>query len=124
MGGECDRGSVVLAVVVPALFVLVFGAINVAWWYHARNVALAAARAGADAGRLHGSTTAGGAATALAFAARAGSGALQGPAVSTAGSSPATVCVTVTGVAPLIVPLVPDLHVTQRSCGPVEVFTR
>jgi len=101
----------------PVLFVLVFGSINVAWWYHARNVALAAARAGSDAGRLQG-------AAARAFALRAGAGALGSPAVSTAGTSASTVCVTVSGVAPLIVPLVPDLHVSQRSCGPVEVFSR
>ena len=119
-----DRGSVELAVVVPVLLVLVFGAVNVAWWYHARNVALAAARAGADTGRLHGSTATQGAAAALSFATRAGTGALDGPGVSTAGSTAGTVCITVTGVAPLIIPLVPDLHVSQRSCGPAEVFTR
>jgi len=123
-GRSRDRGSVELAVVVPVLLLLVFGAVNVAWWYHARNVALAAARAGSDAGRLQGATAAQGAAAARAFAARAGTGALDAPAVSTAGSSATTVCVTVTGVAPLIIPLVPDLHVSQRSCGPVEVFTR
>ena len=109
---------------VPVLLVLVFGAVNVAWWYHARNVALAAARAGAEAGRLSGATPAQGAAAAKAFAVRAGAGVLGVPATSTAGSRPGTVCVTVTGVAPLMVPLVPDLHVGQRSCAPVEVFTR
>ena len=108
----------------PVLFVLVFGSINVAWWYHARNVALAAARAGSDAGRLQGAAAGRGAEAARAFAQRAGAGALGSPAVSTAGTSASTVCVTVSGVAPLIVPLVPDLHVSQRSCGPVEVFSR
>ena len=40
-----ERGSVTaLAVVFPTLLLLVILAVNAAYWYHARSVALAAAR--------------------------------------------------------------------------------
>ena len=59
---------------------------------------------------------------ALAFARSAASGYLLAPSASTAGSSEATVEVTVTGQAPSLVPGI-VIKITQVARAPVEQFT-
>jgi len=120
-GGE--RGSVTaLAVVFPTLLLLVMLAVNAAYWYHARSVALAAARDGLTAARLQGSSAAAGVADAADYARSTGTGVLNNPQASAAGSTATTICITVAGSAPL---MVPGFHATvsRRACGPVERVT-
>ncbi|MBB5787452.1 TadE/TadG family type IV pilus assembly protein [Jiangella mangrovi] len=51
-----ERGSATLETVVlwPAVFLLIFGIVHAGLWFHARNVALSAAREGARAASVDG----------------------------------------------------------------------
>ncbi len=118
-----ERGSVTaLAVVFPTLLLLVILTVNAAYWYHARSVALAAARDGLTAARLQGSSPAAGVAAATNYARSTGTGVLNNPQASTTGSTATSICITVTGSAPL---MVPGFHaaVRQHACGPTERVT-
>lgn len=121
----CDRGaiSLELAILFPALLLVVFTAIQAALWYHARSLALAAAQEGTRAARAEDSSLAAGRAAAQAFLDRAAADTLLDTAVSTAGSSPAEVRVRVTGRAISVFPGLPGPGVAQESRGPVERFT-
>ena len=118
-----ERGSVTaLAIVFPTVLLLVILTVNAAYWYHARSVALAAARDGLATARLQGSSPAAGVNAATHYAQATGAGLLDAPRASAAGSTATTICITVTGSAPL---LVPGFHpaVSQHACGPVERVT-
>ena len=118
-----DRGALTLSyvAVLPFLFLVVMVIVQASFWFLAREAALAAARQGADAARVLGASTAAGPAAALAFARQSGSGYLDNPAVSSAGSTATTVSVTVTGRAPTLVPgLV--VRVSETVQAPVEEF--
>ncbi len=118
-----ERGSVTaLAVVFPTLLLLVILTVNAAYWYHARSVALAAARDGLTAARLQGSSPAAGVAAAAEYARSTGTGVLNNPQASAAGSTATSVCTTVSGSAPLMVPGFQPT-VRQHACGPVERVT-
>jgi hypothetical protein len=95
--------------------------IQASFWFLARESALAAARQGADAARALGASRAAGPTAALAFARRAGSGYLDDPSASLAGSSATTVSISVTGRVPSFVPgLV--VNVSETVQAPVEEF--
>ena len=118
-----DRGALSLSyvVIMPVVFLFLMSVIQASFWFLARDAALAAARQGADAARVLGSSTAAGPAAALAFARRAGGGYLLDPAASAAHSNPATISVTVTGHVPSFVPgLV--VSVSETVQAPVEEF--
>jgi Flp pilus assembly protein TadG len=119
-----DRGALTLSyvVIVPVFLVAVMVIAQASLWYLARQAALAAARQGADAARAQGATLDAGPRAALAFARQSASGYLLGPAATTAGSSPGTVEVTVSGHAPSLVPGV-VINVRQVARAPVEQFT-
>ncbi|MBO0822363.1 MAG: pilus assembly protein [Actinobacteria bacterium] len=118
-----DSGALILGyvAVLPFVFVFLMVIIQGAFWFLAREAALAAARQGADAARtLEASRTAGSTA-AVAFARAAGSGYLLDPRAETRGSNNATVSITVTGHVPSFVPgLVVSVSETARV--PVEEF--
>lgn len=113
-----------LAVLFPAFLLLVFGGVQAAEWYHVRNLCLAAADAGVQAGRTTGASDADANRAAAEFLGRAGGGTATDPAVSTAGSSAAILRVEVTASVPRVLPL-PGLsmRVTQSSRATWEVFT-
>ena len=124
--GIGDRGSatVELAVLFPAFLALVFGGVQAAEWYHVRNLCLAAADSGVQAGRTTGATDAQARHAAAAFLTRAGAGTVAAPAVSTAGSSTALVRVEVSASVPRVLPLPGlSLRVTQSARSAREVFT-
>jgi Flp pilus assembly protein TadG len=120
-----DRGaiSLELAILFPALLLVVFTAIQAALWYHARSLALAAAQEGVRAARAEDSSLGAGRAAAQAFLDRAAADTLLDTTVSTAGSGPAEVRVRVTGRAISVFPGVPGPGVAQESRGAVERFT-
>lgn len=118
-----DRGALTLSyvAVLPFVFLFLMVIIQAAFWFLARDAALAAARQGADAARVLGAPRSAGPAAALAFARAAGAGYLQDPRASARGSSPATVSITVTGHVPSFVPgLV--VNVSETAQAPAEGF--
>ena len=115
-----DRGSysLELAILAPAVLLLVLLCIQTGLWWHARQVALTAARNGVDAGRALGASPATGALTSRSFLDRFG-GSIHGPSVSTAGSTATTVRIEVDGAVDTLLPGV-HLHVAQHAEGPRE----
>ena len=118
-----DDGALTLSYVVVLPFVLLFimAVIQASFWFLAREAALAAAREGADAARALDAQRSAGRVAALAFARHAGSGYLLDPEASTAGSSPSTVSLTVTGKVPSFVPGI-TVRVSETVQAPVEKF--
>lgn len=119
-----DRGSISLELVVvfPVVLLIIFGGIQAALYFYARNMALAAAQEGLRSARVENGTAGAGAASAHAFLRRAGSDILTGTSVAPA-RGPAEARVTVQGQALSLVPGVAGLPVSQTAAGPVERFT-
>lgn len=105
----------------PAVLLLVFGLVQGALWYHARDVATAAAAEGAAAGRAEAGTAAAGEQQAAAFLARTGDSVLDARVVATRDA--ARVQVTVSGRSISLLPGLPGPAVNQSVTGPVERFT-
>lgn len=121
--GEAGAATIETAIAVPVVLLLVFGSLQGALWYHARNVALAAATQGMETARVTtGSSTAGRAAAASFVAAAGGADVLTGLTV-TASRASAQASITVTGQSISVLPGVPGPAVSQTVTGPVERFT-
>ncbi|MCA0296527.1 MAG: pilus assembly protein [Actinobacteria bacterium] len=119
-----ERGSVPLetAVLAPAILLIIGLIVQAGFWFHARDVAIAAAEEGARAAAYDGAGASNGRSAAADFASRVGRGALKDVAVSaTRGATTATV--TVTGHS---ISLVPGLTFTiqQSASVPTERITR
>lgn len=119
-----DTGSITLEIVIafPVAMLGVLLSINAALWYHARDIALAAAQEGVRTGRAYHANPAAGGPTAVAFARTVGHGLLLDPSADTHGTTSTTVVIHVRGQA---VSLVPGLHLSidQVARGPIERFT-
>jgi Flp pilus assembly protein TadG len=121
-----DRGSATLEITVlfPAVLLATFGLIQGALYFHARDVALAAATDGLTAARARNGSGEEGRRVATAFLARAGgTDVLLGPSVTSARTA-TTATVTVSGRTMSLVPGLPGWSVSQSASGPVERFTR
>ena len=118
-----EAGALTLSyvVVLPFVFVFLMVIIQAAFWFLARDAALAAARQGADAARALNAPRSAGPAAALAFAREAGQGYLQDPEATDAGSTSTTVSVTVRGHVPSFIPGLVVL-VSETVQAPVEAF--
>jgi Flp pilus assembly protein TadG len=118
-----QRGSLSLetAILFPVVFLILFGLVQGAWWYHARNVANAAANDGAAAARVENAPPGAGAEAARATADRSGS-VLHNVNVSTAATA-TTVTVTVTGNATMILTDWKVFRITQSVTSPRERLT-
>jgi Flp pilus assembly protein TadG len=88
-------------IIFPAVMLLILTIIQAGLWWHARNVALAAAQQGVEAARGREATLSQGTAETRSFLDRAG-GSLSG--VSVTGTTGATVRIEVTGTVDTIVP--------------------
>jgi Flp pilus assembly protein TadG len=117
-----DRGAnpVELAVVMPAILLLLFGSIQVAAWFLARSTAMHAAQSGVNAQRVHQAPAGAGVERATAFLTAAGDW-LADPQSSCADTATEVTC-TVTGKAISVVPGV-HLTVSQTAHGTVERWT-
>ncbi len=118
-----DRGALSLTyvVILPVFFLFLMGVIQASFWFLARDAALAAARQGADAARITGSSLTAGHSEAMTFAHEVGSGYLLGPSAVVRRVDAATISVTVDGHVPSFVPgLSVSVHETVQA--PVEVF--
>jgi Flp pilus assembly protein TadG len=120
-----DAGSVTveLAIVFPALLLIVTALIQYALWFHARSLALAAAQQGVTVARAYGSTPQAGRDEALAFVAEHGADTLISPAVVASTPAVGQVQVVVTGTSVSVLPGVGGITVTQTATGPVERLT-
>jgi Flp pilus assembly protein TadG len=122
-----DRGSsaIELALLAPALIILTMFVVQWALWFQARQVALDAAQAGARVARAQQpGWPAQSVSQALSFYDQVGTKLLGGPhaSVSPAGGQPNAVYVTVTGTVPTLIPLIPQLTVSETAGGDVECF--
>ena len=106
----------------PFVFLFIMVLIQASFWFLARDAALAAARQGADAARVARVRPARQARPPPWHSpAQAGQGYLESPAASRAGSTGATVSITVSGHVPSFVPgLV--VRVSETVQAPVEKF--
>lgn len=118
-----DGGALTLSyvIIVPVFLSALMVITQASMWYLARQAALAAARQGADAARALNAPLRDGPTAALAFA-RTQSGYLRDPAANSAGSTPHTVQITVTGRVPSFVPGL-AIGVRETVQAPVERFT-
>ena len=125
---RCDdgRGSATLEIVVlfPAVLLATFGLVQGALYYHARDVALAAATDGLTAARSRSGNAEEGRRAAAAFLQRAGGDAVLPASVVRSERTAIAATVTVSGHAMSLVPGVPGWAVEQSASGPVERFTR
>ena len=108
----------------PAVLLATFGLIQGALYYHARDVALAAATDGLTAARTRTGSDEEGRQVAVAFLERAGGeDVLPGSSVDSVRTA-TTATVTVTGRTLSLVPGLAGWSVSQTASGPVERFTR
>ncbi|MDH2392221.1 TadE/TadG family type IV pilus assembly protein [Streptomyces sp. HNM0663] len=119
---ERGFGSVEFAVLAVVVLALIFTAIQVGLYYHARKVAQSAARQGVEAGRQFGASEGDGVAQAQTFLNRFG-GSVQEPSVSSAGSTTEEIRITVRGSVATLVPGL-TLDVVQHADAPIERFTQ
>jgi hypothetical protein len=129
LGAERERGAtpVELAIVMPAILVLLFASIQAAVWFVGRSTALHAAQAGVNAQRVYQAGPGAGEAGARHFLTRAGDWLVgwdePGPTcVATPADEPVEVTCTVRGRALSVIPLV-DWEIRQSAHGTVERWT-
>lgn len=122
--GSDDRGStsLQLVIVMPALLLAFFGALQAGLFYQARAVALAAAEEGTRVASTENGSAAGGRRAAASFASRVGGSWLQGQSVS-GSRGVATATVTVTGRSLSLIPGYDGFPISQTASLPVERIT-
>jgi Flp pilus assembly protein TadG len=118
--GESGATALELAIVTPALLLAIFTAIQVALWFHAREVAIASAQEGARVLRSESGTEAVARDRTLDFIRQLGGRVLEQPSV-TASRTTTVATVEVRGTSVAIVRGI-ELPVHARSSGPVERF--
>ncbi|WP_328814395.1 TadE family protein [Nonomuraea cypriaca] len=126
--GERGVTAVELALLMPIILAVALLIVQVALWFHGRQVAEAAAREGArvarsapfDSGDWEGAATA----KATDIVRAIGPRLLSGATATTSEQEPDERFVTVTGSAVQVIPLLPDLTftITATAGGPVECF--
>ncbi|MFI1259160.1 TadE/TadG family type IV pilus assembly protein [Streptomyces netropsis] len=123
LGRERDRGalSLELMMVFPAVLLLVMLTVHVGLWWHARNVALAAAQQGVERARVRGASIATGTAEAQSFVGRAG-GSISGAQVSGSRGGQ-TVRIEVSGHVDTLIPGL-KLPVSQHAEAATERITQ
>lgn len=121
-GGDDGSTSLELVVLFPAVLLIVFGMVQGALYYHARSVALAAAREGLHSAQAAGGSAAAGRDTARQFFAQAGGRHVMTDAAIDASRGPAQAQITVTGRSITVIPGLPGITVHQTARGAVERY--
>jgi len=124
-GRRADRGAapIELAILWPAILLLVFGAVQVATYFTARTVALSAAQVGVSAAREYDATDEDGRDSAEAFLLEAGDWLLDWEVIGPVrDEATGEVTVTVTGEALTLVPGY-TWEIQQTAHGTIERFT-
>lgn len=114
--------TVELAVLAPALLVLVFSVVQVGVWSYARSLALAAAQEGVTAARVQGAGVEAGRERAESFLRQTAGDSLRDGQIRVDRTA-VDVKVEVSGRALSVLPGVPGLLVRQSAAGPIERFT-
>ena len=119
-----ERGSATLEIAVlgPALLLLVFTIVQASMWFYARSLALAAAQEGVAAGRAYLADPGAASREAQAWLERNAGDSLKSASVSTSASGQ-SVRVEVRGRALAVLPGWAGPTVSQSAEGPVERFT-
>lgn len=119
--GQRGNAALQTAVLAPAMLVIAGIIIQGALWYHARDVAIAAAEEGARVSAAQDGTSAAGRSAASSFAGRTGAGFFKVSSIAATRSATSTTVV-VEGESMV---LVPGLHLTisQSATLPVERTT-
>lgn len=112
-----------MAIVFPFVILVTVAVVQAAMWFYARNIALTAAREGVAAARVYQAPEDAGAARARETLGRIAGDSLASSTVSTTDSNAAEVRVTVTGLAPSLIPGVSGLSVSQSAGAPRERWT-
>src|SRR5947207_15413519 len=101
-----DRGSVSLEIAIlgPALLLLIFSIVQAGLWFYARSLALAAAQEGVTAARSYEGNPNSGVSRAQSFLADQAGDSLTETTVSSAGSTPTRIRIQVTGRALSLLP--------------------
>jgi len=115
--------SLEIAVLGPALLLLVFSIVQAGLWLYARSLALAAAQEGVNAARTYGADPGVGVVRANAFLKEQAGDSLTDTTATSAGSTPTVIRIQVTGRSLSVLPGVPGMTVTQSATGTVERFT-
>ena len=121
--GEAGSVSVEIAILFPALLLLITALVQYALWFHARSVALAAAQEGVTAVASYGAAPGSGADRARSFLGAHGADTLTGPQVTETAPAAGHVTVHVTGRSVSVLPGVPGPAVAQSAQAPIERFT-
>lgn len=121
---HAERGSasIELVILFPALLLLVTALVQYGLWFHARSVALAAARDGVAAARAYSASPGDGPIVALAFVNDNGGDTLLGASALVSSPGVGRVEVIVSGRSLSVVPGLPGPSVSQSASGPVERF--
>ncbi|MEU2200603.1 TadE family protein [Isoptericola sp. NPDC019482] len=122
--GDAERGSttVELALLLPAVFLVMFLGLQAALYFHARTVAITAATEGAKAAAVEQGSASDGAAAALSFVADAGGDDVLPGAGATGTMTATAVTIVVTGSALSVIPgWAPDVR--QHVTAPRERLT-
>jgi Flp pilus assembly protein TadG len=120
-----DRGAVALefALVFPLVLVLTFGGVQVAFWFEARAMCLAAAQAGVRAGRVLGAPAGAGRSAGYAYLSATAGDTVGAPRI-TESPTPTAVTLRCSGTALRVMPLPGlPLGVAQSAAGPREQFS-
>jgi len=120
-----DRGASTLELVIigPVFFGFILGIIQVAAYYHGRNVVTSAAQIGVQAARTVNATAGDGSAAAWQYLGQTAPNYLTGLTVSTSRGG-GTARVEISSDAPQVIPLLPLPRISVSAAGPVEVVTR
>ncbi|MDG4827835.1 pilus assembly protein [Solwaraspora sp. WMMD1047] len=120
-----DRGAnpVELAILMPAILVLLFGSIQTAAWFLARTTAMHAAQQAVNAQRAYQAPAGVGETQAESFLDQAGDWLVDWDVAVTVSPDTAEVSATVEGEALTIIPFLPMPDISQTAHGTVERFT-
>lgn len=115
--------TVEVAILFPMLIVITLGGVQMAMWFHARELCQASAQAGVRAARADGAPAGSGTLAAIDYMKRTGAGSVDGPSADESGTA-TTVRVHVRGNVPSLVPL-PGISFTidQSASAARERFT-
>lgn len=120
-----DGGSVSLEIAIlgPALLLLIFSIVQAGLWFHSRSLALAAAQEGVNAARAYQADPATGTSRARLFLTEHAGDSLTATRITSTGTTPTQIRIQVRGRALSVLPGIPGLTVNQAAEGPVEQFT-
>lgn len=121
--GDDGSVSVEIAILFPALLLLITAIVQYGLWFHARSVALAAAQEGVIAAASYQASPGSGAERARAFLDAHAADTLLEPRITQSAPVPGQVAVEITGRAVSLVPGMPGPAVAQSAHAPIERFT-